>query len=216
VEKLNEEIGSIREDIEKYQASAAREENERKIVVQRLEQELSDARKEVSLCDENFQKITQTFESLQSGLTKMIDRLEAMSVTSGTQATKYVKQQEVDAADDKTYLLKDLGWIEHRANELIMANFLHSLPRRSAEEKESVTTIALTFGGITMQGAVQPLMNYSIQAPATGYVFLSTNNFTKPLLSIFMNYSIQAPATNFSLEMTLIQMMRVMKTLTGQ
>lgn len=173
VEKLNEEIASIRSEIEKYQSATVHEENDRQSVAKDIEGKLSDARKEISECEQNYSKINQTFESLQSGMGKMIDRLEQMTVTTTTTtsgaATVLKKPQfTADGENDKSFLIKDLGWIESRANDLVMANFLHALPRRSAEEKESATIVSLTFGGITMQGAMQPLMSYSIQAPSTG------------------------------------------------
>ncbi|EPZ36351.1 hypothetical protein O9G_004010 [Rozella allomycis CSF55] len=170
VEKTREDIQGINDQIQKYQEGREKIEQAKEEEARDLEKKLNEYISQISEDEKHYQNIIQTFDQVEIGIERLLGKV--LSDEPETNAQNDVKNNNSDY--DKSYLLKKLEKIETRANDLIMSQFVLSLPRRSAEEKESNTGVQLLFGGLTMQGQMAPLVN-GITPPATGEDYDSDN-----------------------------------------
>jgi hypothetical protein len=104
-----------------------------------------------------YESMLRTFDEFQTGIDRIMDVIAPQEKAN---------EAKGESESDKSYLLSQLGSIESKANDLIMSNFVLTLPRRSAEEKETITVAPFVFGGITMQGSLQPIVTTPIVAPS--------------------------------------------------
>jgi len=111
IEKLEEEIGSVTEDIQKYEGHGVSADNQRKKIISTLKTKLDKTEKTAGYYENRYADARHTCNSLKSGIQKIFDKVgcddPVMTETLG------------NAGVTESNMMLFLGLIEQRTNELI-------------------------------------------------------------------------------------------------
>jgi len=112
IEKLEEEIGSVTNDIKKYEGHGVSADNQRKKIITSLQSKLSKTEKTAGYYEGRYADARHTCESLKEGIQKIFDKVGCDDPV--------MKETLGNAGVTEANMMLFLGLIEQRTNDLVL------------------------------------------------------------------------------------------------
>lgn len=111
IEKLEDSISEVKSEIQKYKGQGASSDNQRKKILEELEQKLTKTESKASAYEDKYQQAMKTVAALKSGIESIFNKIGCNN--------NVVSEMLGNAGVTESNMMQYLGLIEQRTNELL-------------------------------------------------------------------------------------------------